>query len=151
MDYILVFVEITLLSGLITAQITWTSLYTHMFDSVVSSKMTLWSCLLVTFPAWVFLSFMYCSLVFSKITLWSCLVVTFPTALWCSVRWPIEVARWSHSLHWYFFPPGGLWDHLYLMFNDHIWHRYTLYIVNWSQENMFTLSLLVFNWRRYRR
>ena len=76
MDSILVADEITLLNGSITAQITWIYLYSHMFCSVVSSKMTLWSCLLVTFPAWVFLSFMYCSLVPSETSFTWCLMTT---------------------------------------------------------------------------
>ena len=68
--------EITLWSCLVIIFPAWVIL-SFTYVSLVVSETTLWSCLLITFPAWVLLSFMYESLVLSETTLRSCLVVTF--------------------------------------------------------------------------
>ena len=52
--------------------------WVFMCCSLVLSEMTLWSCLVVTFPELVLLSFMYYSQVLSDTILCSCLGVTFP-------------------------------------------------------------------------
>ena len=73
---------------------TWISLYMNW--TLVLSKTSLCSCLVVTCPAWILLSFMYCTLVFIKITLWSCLVVAFPAWVFLSfMNWTLVLSKTS--------------------------------------------------------
>ena len=75
---------------------TWISLYMNW--TLVLSKTSLCSWLVVTFPAWIFLSFMYSMLVFIMITLWSCLVVAFPAWVFLSfMNWTLVLSKTSFS------------------------------------------------------
>ena len=85
-------------------------LHSFMYLLLVLSELTLWTSLVITFPAWELHSLMYLSLLLSKMILCRFTVFTFPAWInpscigWrCQVRSPFEVALTSHSLHGYLF------------------------------------------------